>query len=61
MKRLLEQIQASRLTDAACLRHAIVITTKPHFVVKRTCNTKVRLGGDNNGVTYTRISPIALL
>ena len=35
----------------AGLRHAIVITTKPRFVVKRTCNTEVRLGGDNNSVT----------
>ena len=35
----------------AGLRHAIVITTKPRFVVKRTCNTEVRFGGDNNSVT----------
>ena len=28
----------------AGLRHAIVITTKPRFVVKRTCNTEVRQG-----------------
>ena len=33
------------------LRHAIVITTKLRIVVKRTCNTEVRLGGDNNSVT----------
>ena len=33
------------------LCHAIVITTKPCFVVRRTCNTEVRLGGDNNSVT----------
>ena len=32
----------------ADLDHAIVITTKPRFVVKRTCNTEARLGGDKN-------------
>ena len=31
--------------------HTIVITTKSRFVVQRICNTEVRLGGDNNGVT----------
>ena len=35
----------------AGLRHAIVITTKPRFVVKGTCNMEVRLGGNNNSVT----------
>ena len=39
--------------NRACagLRHAIIITTKPRFVVKRACNTEVRLGGENNGDT----------
>ena len=35
----------------AGLRHAIVITTKSRFV-KRTHNTEVRLGGDNNSVMF---------
>ena len=35
----------------AGLCHATVITTKPCFVVKRTCNTEVRLGGDIVAIT----------
>ena len=35
----------------AGLRHSFLFTTKPRFRVKRTCNTKARLGGENKGVT----------
>ena len=45
-------VQSQGLNRAyAGLRHAIVITTKPRFVLKRTCNTEVRHGGDNNSLT----------
>ena len=35
----------------AGLRHSFVFTTKPQFGIKRTCNTKVRLGRENKGMT----------
>ena len=35
----------------ACLCHSFAFTAKPQFGVKRTCNTKARLGGENKGMT----------